>query len=83
MTTGRVGWLRFNGAPYMSAPERGEFTRLRQGGAVTVFGVATCAADGCDNEVPRDVKLYCSRACWHKEEGADDEKEEEAGGSVD
>jgi hypothetical protein len=83
VTTGRVGWLRFNDKPYMTAPERGEFKRLRDGGAVTVFGVQICAADGCENEVPRDVKLYCSQACWQKEEGRTDEKEEEASGSMD
>jgi hypothetical protein len=78
-----TGWLRFNDLPYMTGPERGEFSRLRTGGAVTVFGVATCAADGCDQEVPHKTKLYCSKACWHKEEGRVDEKEEETSGSMD
>jgi len=80
--TGR-GWLQFSDLPYMSGPERGEFSRLRLGGVVTVFGVAICAADGCDAEVPRAVKLYCSVACWRKEEGRIDEKEEDQGGSMD
>jgi hypothetical protein len=66
----------------MSPGERAEFGRLRSGGAVTVFGVRECAAIGCANEVPRDVKLYCSEACWRKEEGRADEKEE-ATGSMD
>lgn len=80
----RVGWLRFSDTLYMSQAERGEFKRFREGGVVTVFGVATCAADGCDNEVPRVVKLYCSLACWRKEEGrADEEEKEETTGSMD
>lgn len=82
--TGRVGWLKFGDTPYMTSPERGEFRRLRDGGVVTLFGVALCAAEGCDNEVPVNVKLYCSEACWRKEEGpTTDEKEEEASGSMD
>ena len=76
--TGRVGWIRFTDAPYMSAPERGEFRRLRDGGAVTTFGVALCAAEGCNKEVPIRVKLYCSEACWRKEEGLANAKEEES-----
>lgn len=80
--TGRVGWLKFGDAPFLTSPERGEFRRLRDGGVVTLFGVALCAADGCDNEVPRGVKVYCSEACWRKEEGPN-EKEEEASGSMD
>lgn len=76
------GWLRFSDTPYMTGPERGEFSRLRKGNAVTVFGVAICAAGGCENEVPRGVKLYCSHACWRKEEGRD-EKEEDSSGPMD
>jgi hypothetical protein len=83
MSFGRVGWLRFNDKPFMSSAERGEFRRLRDGGAVTSFGAAICSAEGCDNEVPRGVKLYCSEACWKKEEGQPHEKEEEASGSMD
>lgn len=65
----------------MSPGERSEFKRLRAGGATTVFGVNKCAADDCQNEVPRDAKLYCSQACWRKEEGPDDK--EETAGEVD
>lgn len=73
----------FTDAPYMGAAERGEFKRLRDAGAVTVFGIAICAASGCEHEVPRGRKLYCSLACWRKEEGGADEEAEEASGSMD
>jgi hypothetical protein len=67
----------------MNAGERGEFKRLRAGGAVTVFGVRECAAGGCQNEVPHGAKLYCSEACWRKEEGPNEEEKEDAAGTVD
>lgn len=85
MTTASRRWgISFNDKPYMSVSERGEFKRFCDTGAVTVFGVAICAAEGCDNDVPRGTKLYCSETCWQKEEGhAEQEKEEEASGSMD
>lgn len=60
----------------MSSGERTEFKRLRDGGAVTVFGVMKCAAEGCENEVPRKAKRYCSIECWRETEGQGDEKED-------
>lgn len=83
MTARRWGVV-FDDKPYMSSAENGEFKRFRDAGVVTVFGLATCAAEGCKNEVPRGKKLYCSLACWQKEEGrADGKDEEEASGSMD
>lgn len=82
--TARAWGLVFSDKPYMTAAERGEFKRFCAAGAVTVFGLAYCAAEGCKGEVPRGKKLYCSEACWQKEEGRVDGKdEEEASGPVD
>lgn len=82
MTARRWG-ITFNDKPYMSVAEAGEFKRFRDGGVVTVFGIALCAAEGCSKDVPRGKKLYCSETCWRKEEGRTDEKEEEETGSMD
>lgn len=73
--------ITFDDKPYMSVSEKGEFKRFCDAGAVTVFGTAICAANGCENSVPRNKKLYCCEQCWRKEEGH--EQEEETRGSVD
>jgi hypothetical protein len=68
----------------MSGAERAEFKRFCSAGVVTVFGLAICAAEGCKQEVPRGKKLYCSQACWQKEEGrADGKEDEDESGPVD
>jgi hypothetical protein len=81
--TARRWGIVFSDKPYMSVSERGEFKRFRDTGVVTVFGIAICAAEGCNNDVPRGKKLYCSEACWQKEEGRADGKDEEETGAVD
>lgn len=76
--------LTFSDHPYMTAPERGEFKRMKEQGQVTVFGLAICAAVGCEEEVPKGVKLYCSEQCFQLEEGRnDDEEAEEEGWGLD
>jgi hypothetical protein len=75
--------FRFSNAPFMTESERAEFKRLRDAGAVTLFGISECAAEGCEREVPKAVKLFCSKACWTKEEGAGDGKEEGESGAMD
>lgn len=73
----------FSEGPFLTETERAEFKRLRGIGTVTIFNVAECAAQGCDNEVPRNAKLFCSKACWLKEEGPTHEKEEDETGAMD
>ena len=76
---GRAQGFKFSDKSYLTPAERGEFRRWRAAGNVTVFGVEFCAAQGCENEVPRAVKTYCSEACWRNDEGPTHEQKEETG----
>ncbi len=67
--------------PYLTGTERIAFKAMVESGAETIFGIATCEGSGCEEDVPRDKKRFCSVGCFKREEGAEDaeeSKEEEA-----
>lgn len=72
----RHSTLTFNDLPYMTAPERGEFKRMKQVGLVSIFKTSICGSVDCEEEVPKGVKTYCSEKCWRNEEGQDVEEDE-------
>ena len=71
--------IRFNPeVPWMNALERKQFSTER-----SVFKMAPCEAEECEDYVPKGVKRFCSQACYEKEEGHGNEEDtEEEGWSV-
>jgi hypothetical protein len=71
-----VGFKFKTDVPYMNAGEMQEFRRLLDGGRLTFYDTALCAA--CSKKVIKG-KTHCSKLCFdHDEEGHEAMKELEA-----
>lgn len=69
--------VRFNDLPYMNGPEKISFEIMVKSGAQSIFGLAHCGAEGCEEYVPKDAKMFCSLGCYQKEQDDGGEAEEE------
>lgn len=66
--------------PYMTAPERSTFKKLKDAGQITMFRMGRCEACGADMI---KHKRFCSWECYVEQEGEDDGEGEGNQGQVD
>lgn len=68
---------RFNDKPYLTLSESKVFSQMMNDGRVTVFNTSVCQANGCDKYIPKGIKRFCSKTCFIKEEGSNEEEADE------
>lgn len=67
----------FNNKPYLTSSDSKYFSQMMKDGRATIFNISKCQCEGCEKYVPKGVKKYCSKTCFEKEEGYNEETNEE------